>query len=106
MTTTEQRLTPDELRGLFLFEALDDNQLAWVADNGDVVDRAAGTEVSVEGEPAECFFVLLEGTMSMVRLVGGLEVETVRTSDRGVYSGAVQFYFGDRLEQRYAATVR
>ncbi|HEY4603110.1 MAG TPA: ATP-binding protein [Blastococcus sp.] len=106
MTTTGQRLTPDELQGLFLFEALDDDQLAWVADNGDVVDRAAGTEVSVEGEPAECFFVLLEGTMSMVRLVGGLEVETVRTSDRGVYSGAVQFYFGDRLEQRYAATVR
>src|SRR4051795_12199648 len=106
MTTTEQRLTPDELRGLFLFEALDDNQLAWVADNGDVVDRAAGTEVSVEGEPAECFFVLLEGTMSMVRLVGGTEVETVRTSARGVYSGAVQFYFGDRLEQRYPASVR
>jgi signal transduction histidine kinase len=106
MTVTERRLTPDELRGLFLFEDLDDEQLAWVSDNGDVVDRPAGTEVSVEGEPAECFFVLLEGTLSMVRLVGGSEVETVRTSHRGVYSGAVQFYFGDRLEQRYPATVR
>jgi signal transduction histidine kinase len=106
MTTTERRLTPDELRGLFLFEDLDDDQLAWVAGNADVVDRPAGTEVSVEGEPAECFFVLLDGTMSMVRLVGGSEVETVRTSHRGVYSGAVQFYFGDRLEQRYPATVR
>src|SRR3712207_9532269 len=42
----------------------------------------------------------------MVRLVGGSEVETVRTSHRGVCSGAVQFYFGDRLEQRYPATVR
>jgi signal transduction histidine kinase len=62
--------------------------------------------VSVEGEPAECFFVLLDGTLSMVRTVGGTEVETVRTSDRGVYSGAVQFYFGDRLEQIYPATVR
>jgi signal transduction histidine kinase len=106
MTVTERRLTPDELRGLFLFEDLDDEQLAWVSDNGNVVDRSAGTEVSVEGEPAECFFVLLEGTLSMVRLVGGSEVETVRTSHRGVYSGAVQFYFGDRLEQRYPATVR
>jgi signal transduction histidine kinase len=106
MTATERRLTPDELRGLFLFEDLDEEQLAWVSDNGDVVDRPAGTEVSVEGEPAECFFVLLEGTLSMVRLVGGSEVETVRTSHRGVYSGAVQFYFGDRLEQRYPATVR
>jgi signal transduction histidine kinase len=106
MTTTEARLTPEELRELFLFEHLDAEQLAWVAANGDVVDHPAGTEVSTEGEPAECFFVLLEGTLSMVRVVGGSEVETVRTSHRGVYSGAVQFYFGDRLEQRYPATVR
>src|SRR5918995_1916092 len=103
---TRTRLTPDELRGLFLFEHLDAEQLAWVAANGDVVVHPAGAEVSTEGEPAECFFVLLEGTLTMVRLVGGSEVETVRTSHRGVYSGAVQFYFGDRLEQRYPATVR
>ena len=100
------RLAPQELRGLFLFEDLTGDQLAWVAENGDVVDSPAGADVSVEGEPAECFFVLLEGTMTMVRTVGGSEVETVRTSHRGVYSGAVQFYFGDRLEQRYPATVR
>jgi signal transduction histidine kinase len=106
MTTTEQRLSPEEVRELFLFEALDEGQLAWVAANGDVVDSPAGTDVSVEGEPAECFFVLLEGTMTMARTVGGSEVEMVRTSHRGVYSGAVQFYFGDRLEQRYPATVR
>ena len=106
MTAPAQRLTPGELRRLFLFEDLDDEQLAWVAANGDVVDCPAGTDVSVEGEPAECFFVLLEGTMTMSRLVGGSEVETVRTSHRGVYSGAVQFYFEDRLEQRYPATVR
>jgi signal transduction histidine kinase len=106
MTTTERRLSPQELRGLFLFEDLDDGQLAWVAHNGDVVDRTAGTEVSVEGEPAECFFVLLEGTLSMTRRVGGSDVETVRTSYRGAYTGAVQFYFGDRFEQRYPATVR
>jgi signal transduction histidine kinase len=111
MTTTAPgtplpRLEPTELRELFLFEHLDDDQLAWVAGNGDVVECLAGTDVSVEGEPAECFFVLLEGTMTMSRLVGGSEVETVRTSHRGVYSGAVQFYFGDRLEQRYPATVR
>lgn len=106
MTATGRRLAPGELRELFLFEDLDDDQLAWVAANGDVVECAAGTDVSVEGEPAECFHVLLEGTMTMVRLVGGSEVETVRTSHRGVYSGAVQFYFGDRLEQRYPATVR
>jgi signal transduction histidine kinase len=106
MTAAEVRLTADDLRALFLFENLTDGQLEWVAANGDVVEYAAGSEVSVEGQPAECFFVLLEGTLTMVRLVGGSEVETVRTDHRGVFSGAVQFYFGDRLEQRYPATVR
>src|SRR3712207_104764 len=42
----------------------------------------------------------------MVRLVGGAEVETVRTAHRGLYSGAVQFYMGDRISQTYPATVR
>ena len=106
MTDTGRRLTSLEVRELFLFEHLTAEQLDWVASNGDVVDIAAGTDVSVEGEPAECFFVLLSGTLSMVRLVGGSEVETVRTDHRGVYSGAVQFYFEDRLEQVYPATVR
>jgi signal transduction histidine kinase len=106
VTAPAQRLTAAELRELFLFEDLDDDQLAWVAENGDVVECPAGSDVSVEGEPAECFFVLLEGTMTMSRLVGGSDVETVRTDHRGVFSGAVQFYFGDRLEQRYPATVR
>jgi len=106
MTTTPARLRPDELRELFLFENLTAEQLDWVSANGDVVTFPAGADVSVEGEPAECFYVLLSGEMTMSRLVGGTEVETVRTSARGVYSGAVQFYFGDRLEQRYPASVR
>ena len=106
MTTTPARLGPDVLRELFLFENLTPEQLDWVASNGDVVEFPAGSDVTVEGQPAECFYVLLSGQMTMSRLVGGTEVETVRTSDRGVYSGAVQFYFGDRLEQRYPATVR
>jgi len=103
---TAGTLTPAELRELFLFADLDDEQLAWVSGAGDVVDYPAGSEVSVEGAPAECFHVLLEGTMTMSRRVGGDEVETVRTSERGVYSGAVQFYFGDQISQNYAATVR
>jgi signal transduction histidine kinase len=106
MTQAPSRLTHDELRELFLFEDLTDEQLDWVAGNGDVVEFAAGADVSVEGEPAECFFVLLDGELTMVRTIGGTEVETVRSSHRGVYSGAVQFYFGDRLEQVYPATVR
>jgi signal transduction histidine kinase len=106
MTEAGTHLPPAELRALFLFADLTDEQLDWVSRHGDVVASPAGTDVSVEGEPAECFFVLLEGTMTMSRLVAGTEVETVRTSSRGVFSGAVQFYFGDQITQRYPATVR
>jgi signal transduction histidine kinase len=99
-------IEPERLRELFLFADLDDDQLAWVAANGDVVAYKAGDEVSVEGEPAECFYVLLSGSLSMARLVRGDEVEVTRSDQPGVYSGATQFYLGDQVEQTYGATVR
>jgi signal transduction histidine kinase len=99
-------LPPDELQALFLFADLDAEKLAWVAEHGDVVSYPAGSVVSAEGAPADCFSVLLEGTMTMSRRVGADEVETIRTSSPGVYSGAVQFYFGDQISQNYPGTVR
>jgi signal transduction histidine kinase len=99
-------LSPNELRRLFLFADLDDEKLDWVAEHGEVVGCPAGSVVSAEGEPATCFSVLLDGSMTMSRKVGNDEVETIRTDKPGVYSGAVQFYFGDQISQNYAATVR
>ena len=105
-TTTDRRVPPDELRELFLFEHLDDDQLRWVCEHADVVDVAAGHELCAEGAPAECFFVLLRGELTMTRLVGAEQVEIVRTDYRGSYCGAVQFYVGDQIDQTYGATVR
>jgi len=99
-------MEPAALRELFLFAELSDGQLDWIAANGDVISCPKGTTVSAEGEEAECFHVLLSGTLSMVRTVRGAEVEIVRTDQRGVYSGAVQFYLADQVAQRYPATVR
>ncbi|MEU5722236.1 ATP-binding protein [Micromonospora sp. NPDC047738] len=102
MTGDPGRLTPDELRGLFLFEALTPQQLAHLAEHGRVEQRPAGEAVYVEGEPASCFYVLLAGTVAMRRRVQGDDVEVSRTSQRGVYGGAMQAYVGDLAEQRYA----
>jgi signal transduction histidine kinase len=104
-TGATRRLTHDELRELFLFADLDDHKLDWISANGDVISCKQGEMVSVEGEPAECFHVLLSGTLRMMRLVRGEQVETTRTDQRGVYSGAIQFYLGDQVEQQYPATV-
>ncbi|MFG2103359.1 ATP-binding protein [Micromonospora echinaurantiaca] len=106
MTTPTDRLTPDELRTLFLFEALDDGQLGWLAEHGRVEQRAAGTVVYAEGEPATCFFVLLRGAVALSRRVHGDEVEVTRTGQRGVYGGATQAYLDDEAEQVYRNTLR
>ena len=105
-TGADRRIPPDELRGLFLFEHLDDDQLGWMCEHSDVVDVPAGHELVVEGDPAECFYVLLRGALTMSRQVGAEQVEINRTDYRGSYVGAVQFYMGDQTEQIYGATVR
>ncbi|GAA4486326.1 ATP-binding protein [Actinoallomurus oryzae] len=98
-------LSPDELRTLFLFEKLTDDQLAWVSANGEVEEYAEGTKVLTEGDPATCFYVLLSGTLRMTRVVHGDELEMLRSEQRGSYCGATQFLMGQRGEQRYSASV-
>jgi signal transduction histidine kinase len=103
---TPTRLTPEDLRTLFLFADLEDHQVTWVIENSDVVTVPAGDNVVTEGEPARCFYVLLSGTISMSKLVSGDPVETTRTEQRGVYFGATQFYLDDDTALTYAASVR
>jgi signal transduction histidine kinase len=103
----EQRLSsrrlacgPEELRTLFLFEALEQEQLTWLCARGHVEEVAAGRVFS-EGEAATQFYVLLEGSLRLSLRVGGDEVELNRTDQRGVYAGAWYAYLGDRVPQVY-----
>ncbi|WP_055588405.1 ATP-binding protein [Streptacidiphilus griseoplanus] len=99
-------MTPAELRTLFLFERLEDEQLEWLAERIRVDHRAAGTTVFSEGEPATCLFVLLSGAVAMSRRLHGDDIEVSRTDQRGVYAGATQSYLGDQVEQVYPHTLR
>ncbi|MEV6652544.1 ATP-binding protein [Streptomyces sp. NPDC051219] len=99
-------LTPAELRGLFLFESLDSTQLDWLAERGRVETRQGGAAVYSEGEPATCFFVLLGGTVALLRRLHGDDIEVSRTDQIGVYAGATQAYLGDRVDQVYPNTLR
>jgi signal transduction histidine kinase len=89
------RLTPAELRTLFLFEKLSDEQLGWLAEHGCTMRAPAGSWVLREGEPAEKFFVLLSGTIQLSQRVGRDDVLSSRTEQRGVYMGATQAYLRD-----------
>jgi signal transduction histidine kinase len=95
----------DELRSLFLFEKLSDEQLTWLCDHG-FVERWEPGLVYREGDPATCFFVLLDGAVSLLRRVGSDDVEVTRTEQRGVYAGAWMSYLGERVPQIYLQSMR
>ncbi|MER6738214.1 ATP-binding protein [Streptomyces puniciscabiei] len=97
--------SPKEIGSLFLFEKLSPEQLGRLCSEGRVELFQPGP-VYTEGDPATCFFVMIEGTVVMSRRVGGDDVEVGRTSQRGVYAGAMQAYLGDRVPQVYNNSMR
>lgn len=98
-------LPREELRGLFLFEHLSEEQLDWIDEHAVLEHYAGGATVFREGEPATCFYVLLSGALRMTRLVGDTEVETIRSDQRGSYCGATQFFVHQENEHRYGTSV-
>ncbi len=96
---------PEEIGSLFLFEKLTPGQLGRLCEAGRVERYEPGT-VYAEGDPATCFYVMVEGTVVLSRRVGGDDVEVTRTSQRGVYAGAMQAYLGDRVPQVYNNSLR
>jgi signal transduction histidine kinase len=95
----------DELRTLFLFEKLDTEQLEWLCAHGHIEHFEPGP-VYHEGDPATCFYVLIEGGLALSRKVGAEEVEISRTGQRGVYAGAWRAFLGDRVPQKYDNSMR
>jgi signal transduction histidine kinase len=99
-----ERISVEELRTLFLFEALDDAQLQWLHDNGRVEQFTAGSVVTAEGDEATCFLVLLDGTLALSRRVRDDDIEVSRTSQRGVYTGATQAWLPPEAEESPSRT--
>ncbi|KOV96562.1 ATP-binding protein [Streptomyces sp. NRRL B-3648] len=97
--------SPQEIGSLFLFEKLSAEQLGRLCAQGRVELFQPGP-VYTEGDPATCFFVMIEGTVVLSRRVGGDDVEVTRTSQPGVYAGAMQAYLGDRVRQVYNNSMR
>jgi len=95
---------PDELRTLFLFEKLSDAQLQTLCDHGHIAVFEPGP-VCIEGEPATCFYVMLDGELVMSKRSGGVDIVTSQTSQRGVYCGAWSAYVPGE-EHVYSASVR
>ncbi|HSP37097.1 MAG TPA: ATP-binding protein [Frankiaceae bacterium] len=86
------RLSPDELRTLFLFADLTDEQLEWISVRGEVRTYDAKVPVYEESDPADYLYVLLSGALRMSRSVQGEDLTIVETAHRGSYSGAMRAF--------------
>jgi len=97
-------LSNDDLRTLFLFEALTDTQLTWIAERGKVRTFDEGATVYTEGAPAEHFYVLLTGRVELLRTISGEPLVLNTTDFRGSYAGATRAYVDD-VEPTYPHTM-
>jgi signal transduction histidine kinase len=107
LTAAVERLecTPDLLLTLFLFEALTLEQRTWICEHGRL-ERFEPGPVFSEGDPASCFYVLVDGEISMSRRVGPDDLEISRSSQRGAYMGATQAFVESPDAPAYANSVR
>jgi signal transduction histidine kinase len=77
----------DELRPLALFDGLTDEQLAQLLQGGDEVAVEPGVELFREGEPADSWWVLVEGAIDLVRHVGREDAVVARMDVPGRWAG-------------------
>jgi signal transduction histidine kinase len=77
----------EELRGIYLFAGLTDEQLRELIEVGDEVSFVDGQELFHEGEPADFWWVLVDGRIDGVRRRGH-EESVVAVMDRpGIWAG-------------------
>jgi signal transduction histidine kinase len=67
----------DRLRAADVFADLPEERLAWLAGLGEVAEVRAGTVVARQGDPADAFWLILDGRVRWTRRVGGREVHAV-----------------------------
>jgi signal transduction histidine kinase len=63
-------ITPDELVALPLFEKVSEEDLRELIDRSDEVVFAPGDVLWTQNDPAECWWLLLDGRIDLVRVVG------------------------------------
>jgi signal transduction histidine kinase len=109
MTVPTRGVTPhvdvDELRTLFLFESLREEDLRWIAERAEVRVFDGDVVVFTEGEPSDALYVLLDGGLLLTKHADGEDVVINDTTHRGAYSGATRAYATGH-PQEYQTTLR
>lgn len=92
-----------ELRSLDLFDGLSDAQLDELVEAGEEVAVEPGATVFGEGEPADFWWVLLEGQIDLIRHVGREDTVVARMDVPGRWAGGFRAWDGEGV---YLATGR
>jgi signal transduction histidine kinase len=80
----------EDVRSLPIFDGLTDAQLGELIDAGDEVRAAAGDDLFREGEPADSWWVLVEGSIGLSRHVGREDVLVARMDQPGRWAGGMR----------------
>jgi len=81
----------DELRKLFLFEALPDERVVSLLEVGEEITFADGEELFHEGQPADFWWILLDGNVQLVRRAGRESPVVIMTMENpGQWAGGFQ----------------
>jgi signal transduction histidine kinase len=84
----------EDLRDIFLFDGLTDEQIGQLTAVGTEVHFDAGDTLFTEGDPADFWWVLLDGQVELLRRTGH-EVSVVSVMDRpGVWAGGFRAWTG------------
>ncbi len=65
LTSAEGTVDTAELRTLFLFADLAEEDLRWIAERSGIRVHAPDTVVFAEGQPSDALYVLLEGGLRL-----------------------------------------
>src|SRR5579859_5534821 len=83
----------DELRQVPLFADLSDEQLQWVKEHTSEITLQPGEILFAEGDPANYFYVLLEGEGQVTKRMRGQDT-VLATHHEGVFTGEVPLLAG------------
>src|SRR5687768_9437761 len=77
----------EDLRALSIFDGLTDQQLSELLEAGEEHQYVPGEVLFHEGRPADTWWVLLEGTISLVRQVGKEQTALGAMTQPGQWAG-------------------
>jgi signal transduction histidine kinase len=77
----------DDLRGIPLFDGFTDEQVAELAADGEELIIEAGERLFDEGRPADHWWLLLDGSIDLVRRIGHSETVLATMQVRGQWAG-------------------